>query len=112
MDWVATGALNFGPIAQWSRWWSFSEIFGTKYSLMTTFEKPVMIAEFGSLSVGGDREAWYLEALNSLEERYPSVRAVLFFHASADQTATYQIVDWSFAADPALSRKIGEALPD
>jgi hypothetical protein len=23
VDWVATGVLNFGPIAQWSKWWSF-----------------------------------------------------------------------------------------
>jgi hypothetical protein len=28
VDWVATGALNSGPIAQWSQWWSFDKIFG------------------------------------------------------------------------------------
>ena len=57
VDWVATGVLNFGPIAQWSRWWTLAEIFGTKYERLASFGKPVMIAELGSLAVGGDRAA-------------------------------------------------------
>jgi hypothetical protein len=99
VDWVATGVLNFGPIAQWSKWWSVAEIFGTKYERLASFGKPVMIAEFGSLAVGGDRAAWYREALDSLPARYPAVRALLFFQVRDDQTVTYQKVNWSFLDD-------------
>ena len=110
VDWVATGVLNFGPIAQWSRWWSFAEIFGEKYPRLAAFGKPVMVAELGSLAVGGDRAAWYREALAALPEHYPDVRAVLFFHAGSDQTVTYQKVDWTVVADSAVARTIAGAI--
>jgi hypothetical protein len=102
VDWVATGVLNFGPIAQWSRWWSVAEIFGAKYPRLASFGKPVMVAEFASLAVGGDRAEWYRQALDSLPQRYPAVRAVLFFQVRGDQTVTYQKVDWSFIDDSSV----------
>ena len=110
VDWVATGALNFGPIAQWSRWWQFSEIFGPDYPRLSEFDKPMMVAEFGSLAVGGDRQAWYRDALTELPTHYPQVRALLFFHAAADQTVTYQKVDWTITRDAPLRRTITEAI--
>lgn len=111
VDWVATGVLNFGDVGQqWSRWWSFDQIFGRQYSLLASFGKPVMIAEFGSLAVGGDRAAWYRAALTNLPSRYPAVRALLFFEVSDDQTVTYQKVDWSVASDPEIASIIAGAL--
>ena len=104
VDWVGTGALNYGPIAQWSAWWSFAQIFGSKYPRLASFGKPVMVAEFGSLAVGGDRAAWFHDALADLPRKYPAVRAVLFFVTSGDQTVTAQRVDWTFAQD-SLTRK-------
>jgi hypothetical protein len=71
VDWVATGALNFGSVAQWSRWWSFHDIFGMKYPRLASFGKPIMVAEFGSLAVGGDRAAWYRDALTDLPKSIP-----------------------------------------
>jgi hypothetical protein len=106
VDWVSTGALNFGTVAQWSQWWSFRDLFGQKYEAMASFGKPVMIDEFGSLAVGGDRAAWYREALMDLPMNYPAVRAILFFHARQDQTLTYQTVDWSITRDPEIAQAI------
>jgi len=110
VDWVATGVLNFGPIAQWSRWWTFAEIFGSKYPRLASFGKPIMIAELGSLAVGGDRAAWYTEAIDSIPRAHPAVHAVLFFHARDDQTVTYQKVDWTITSDSALVGTIRQAL--
>ena len=110
VDWVATGVLNFGPIAQWSRWWTVAEIFGTKYERLASFGKPVMIAELGSLAVGGDRAQWYREALSSLPTRYPAVRSVLFFQVRDDQTVTYQKVDWSFTDDSLVTAAVRSSL--
>ena len=110
VDWVGTGVLNYGPIARWSRWWSFEEIFGTKYPRMASFGKPVMIAEFGSLAVGGDRAAWYAAALDSLPARYPAVRAILFFNAGDDRTVTHQTVDWRLETDSATAAAVRRAV--
>ncbi len=110
VDWVATGVLNFGPIAQWSRWWTFDEIFGLKYERMASFGKPIMIAEFGSLGVGGDRPAWYRSALERLPERYPAVRALIFFEVGSDQTVTYQKVDWTVGTDSTVAGAVAQAI--
>ena len=109
VNWVATGVLNFGPIAQWSRWWTMEEILGNKYAQLAGFGKPVMIAEFGSLTVGGDRARWYSDALTSLPGTYPAVRALLFFEVTSDRTVTYQTVDWSIRSDPAVLAAVREA---
>ena len=110
VDWVATGVLNFGSIGQWSQWWSFQEIFGSKYPLLASFGKPLMVAEFGSLAVGGNRTAWYQAALTDLPEKYPAVKALLFFNAKSDQTVTYQKLNWSITDDAALARTITAAI--
>ncbi len=104
VDWVGTGALNYGTVARWSDWWSFKEIFGDRYDTLAALGKPIMIAELGSLAVGGDRTEWYAAALRDLPERYPLVKAAILFHVPSDATVTYQALDWSFIGDSALVR--------
>ncbi len=110
VDWIATGVLNFGSVARWSDWWTFHEIFGTKYDALASFGKPLMIAEFGSLAIGGNRAAWYRDALSDLPQKYPAVKALLFFNVTSDQTVTYQKVDWSVTSDPAIVKTVAEAI--
>jgi len=109
VDWVATGVLNYGPIARWSEWWTFDEIFGAKYPPLAAFGKPIMIAEFGSLAFGGDRASWYLNALTDFRRRFPAVRGILFFNVKSDQSATQQAVDWTFADDSLTVRTVARA---
>jgi len=109
VDWVATGVLNYGPIARWSEWWTFDEIFGAKYPPLAAFGKPIMIAEFGSLAFGGDRASWYLNALTDFRRRFSAVRGILFFNVKSDQSATQQAVDWTFADDSLTVRTVARA---
>ena len=110
VDWVATGVLNYGTVAHWSQWWTFQEIFGQRYDALAAFGKPVMIAEFGTLAVGGDRSAWLADALDDLPERLPALKALLFFHVPADRTITYQEVDWSLLEDSVSLNAVRRAL--
>lgn len=110
VDWVATQVLNYGTVASWSRWWSAEEIFGKHYPYLAALNKPVMVAEFSSLAVGGDRAAWYRDGLRDYPSRFPAVKALLFFHTAGDATVTYQELDWSFARDTTLTRVVGEMI--
>ena len=110
VDWVGTGALNFGTVARWSDWWTFEQIFGQKYESLARHQKPIMIAELGSLEVGGDRAAWFRDALSSLPNRYPRVRSVLFFNVPRDVTVTYQALDWTFTQDSAVLSAVRNAI--
>lgn len=99
VDYVAVGILNYGTAATWSKWWTFDEMFGQHYAALDSFNKPIMISEFGSLSVGGDRAKWFADALAQMPEKYPSVKSIIFFHYSDDKTTTDKAVNWYFKDD-------------
>ena len=112
VDWIATGALNYGVLEQqqWAKWRSFHDIFGSNYPRLASFGKPIMIAEFGSLAVGGNRVAWFSDALSDLPQKYPGVKSLLFFNAKDDRTLTNRKLDWFIDGDPALIDAIASAV--
>lgn len=110
VDWIGLTTLNYGTVAPWSKWWTFREIFQRGYNEFSTYEKPIMITEFGSLDVGGDRAEWYKKALDSIPQKFPEVKSVVFFHASGDNTTTYKTLDWSFISDPNVLKAVKTAV--
>jgi len=106
VDYVGADVLNFGTVASWSQWYSFNDIFGSHYKELEAFGKPIMIAEFSSLACGGDRKKWFAEALSNFPQKYPAVKAFMFFHVSDDKTTTMQSVSWSFKYDTACTHVI------
>jgi hypothetical protein len=106
VDYVGVGILNYGTVAYWSKWWSFKEIFGKFYDSVAVYKKPVMITEFGSLAVGGNRAKWYADALDNLPQRYPMVKSVLYFHRSKDNTTTQQELNWYIKNDHPVTSTI------
>ncbi|MBX7108984.1 MAG: hypothetical protein K1X61_10085 [Chitinophagales bacterium] len=110
VDYIGCGTLNYGTVATWSKWWTFDEIFGKYYPQLSSFSKPVMLTEFGSLGVGGNRSEWFENALDSLPRKYPAVKAVLFFHFSDDRTTTQQALNWYFKDDSLTNLTIRNCL--
>ena len=99
VDWIGVGCLNYGNVASWSRWWTFKDIFGNYYEMLSSFDKPIAITEFSSLSVGGNRSKWYEDALTDIPKKYPAVKAIMFFNDSQDNTTTYKSLNWSIIGD-------------
>ena len=99
VDWVGVGTLNYGTVASWSKWWSFDEIFGNYYPQLSKYKKPIIVTEFGSLAVGGNRAKWYKDALTDMPVKYPEIKAVIFFHCKNDNTTTYKALDWYIKDD-------------
>jgi hypothetical protein len=110
VDYVGINTLNYGTVAPWSQWWSFSEVFGKFYKTLAGFNKPVMLTELGSLEVGGSRSEWFAHALDSLPQKYPAVKAVLFFHYSEDNTTTQQALNWYVKDDTATTHAIRNSI--
>lgn len=102
VDYVGTGTLNYGPVVSWGKWWSFDEILGNHYEELAAFNKPMMLAEFASLSYGGDRNQWYDDALRAIPSKYPQVKILLFFHFDADNTTTQQELNWQIINDKTI----------
>ena len=110
VNWIGITALNYGTVATWSQWWSFSDVINKSYADLSLYGKPLMMTEFGSLAVGGDRAMWYKDALAALPSKYPSVKAVVFFHAGNDLTTTYKALDWTFENDEKVLLAVKQAV--
>jgi len=110
VDWVGTGILNYGTVAPWSQWESFDDKFANQYDELAEFNKPIMIAEFGSLSIGGDKSTWFKDALTDFPVKYPAVKSLVFFHDSSDATTTYQALNWYIKNDPSVVRELVAAI--
>ena len=102
VDYVGLGVLNFGTSASWSQWWTFEELLGKDYEKLATFDKPIMIAEFGTLNIGGDRGKWFADALKDLPNKYPQIKSILYFHYPLDETLTNKKISWYFINDNAV----------
>ncbi len=99
VDYVGVGVLNYGTSVNWSKWWTFQEIFGNYYAEISKYKKPIMITEFGSLSIGGNRAKWFDNAFLLLQTKFKAVKSILFFHYSSDNTITDKALDWQFKDD-------------
>lgn len=108
VDWLGVTTINYGSVASWSRWWSFQDIYKNAHENLKQMGKPIMLTEFSSLAVGGNRAQWFKEALDSLPIVYPEVKSVVFFHVHSDVTTSYKALDWSFRTDTAVVEVLRE----
>ena len=77
VDWVGLSAYNWGTTRTWSRWQSFATLVRNVYGAYAA-RKPIMVAETGSASAGGDKARW-IAAVGPALRRYPAIKAVLWF---------------------------------
>jgi beta-mannanase len=112
VDVVSTGILNFGTSVYWSKWWTFEELFAPHYQALANFGKPIIIVEFGSLKVGGDRDKWYGDALTAIPKLYKKVKGIVFFNYPSDNTLTDKSVTWELGPNQTVTHRIKSILKD
>jgi hypothetical protein len=83
VDWVGLDGYNWGDDHdEWHRWSPFDEIFKSPLDEFAHRypEKPIIIGEFASVPGEGQRQAdWIRDAFESIQ-RYPKVKAVVWFN--------------------------------
>ncbi|HET7706813.1 MAG TPA: glycosyl hydrolase [Thermoanaerobaculia bacterium] len=110
VDWVGMGILNYGTVASWSRWWSLHQILDKAYPTLAKFNKPMMIAEMGTLAQGGDVLVWYQQAFYQLEHTYGRVRSIIFFNQPNDVTMSSYPLNWTVGQDPRAAEFVAKEL--
>ena len=69
-----------------------------------------MIAEFGSLKLGGSRTKWFGDTFKNFYTKYPYVTSIVFFHYSSDPSTTYKTVNWYIKDDQKVTKAIKNEL--
>jgi hypothetical protein len=95
VDMISIDGYNFGTALPGSRWQSFSQVFARPYAeLSRRFpNKPLMIGEVGSASVGGDKVAWIKDMDRQLRGRFKRIQGVVWFEAAKE-------ADWRMVSSP------------
>lgn len=94
VDWPALDGYNWGRRRPWQRWRSFEQLFGASLQGLRELMPgaPVMVAEIGCATRGGDKAAWMREALlHSVPERHPEIRALVWFDQHRPEHADWRI---------------------
>jgi beta-mannanase len=95
VDWVAMDGYNWGAYP-YHTWKPLDTVFGPSYNEITALaDKPVMIAETGSVELGGDKAAWITDGfLTTIPQDFPRIRAVVVFESINEH-------DWRVDSSPA-----------
>lgn len=105
VDYTSIDGYNWGTTQDWgSVWQTFDQIFAQPYNAIKSINKPIIIAEFASTEIGGDKAKWITETYNTIRTSYNKVFAAVWFHENKE-------TDWrinsSSAALGAFKNAIG-----
>ncbi len=99
VDWLCFDGYNWGTSAFGQQfnsvWTEFDRIFAESYRQLNQInpDKPIIIGEFASTEDGGDKAAWITNALSHIENDYPQIRAIIWFHINKE-------TDWRINSSP------------
>ena len=79
VDFLGLDGYNWG--LKYNNWESFDEVFDSSYrAIVRLSHKPIIITEFASDELGGDKAAWVRHAFSpGVMDKYPQIRALVWF---------------------------------
>ncbi|MDO1451220.1 glycosyltransferase family 2 protein [Rhodocytophaga aerolata] len=87
VDWVGITCLNYGKANSNQAWYTFEQLYTPFQDKLkkAKLNLPVMLAEFGSTSYGGNATTWVIDGLQKIQSGYPEIRSVVLFHSDKDK---------------------------
>jgi hypothetical protein len=99
VDFVGFSAFNWNMLG-WPGWWSLNSFlsFRTGKARQIT-KKPIIVAETGSTSIGGNKANWITKGYTTAYAKYPYIVAIIYF----DVNMLPGQVDWRLTTPSAAS---------
>ena len=106
VDYVGVDGYNWGTTQSWgSTWTTFDQTFSSSYQALTRISsKPVLIPEWASAEIGGNKAAWIADAFQQLSSsKYSRIVGVYWFHMKKE-------TDWRIDSSQAALEAYKSAL--
>jgi Glycosyl hydrolase family 26 len=85
VDWICADGYNWAPGEAGAQWRSFGDIFEDWYRFGVAKDRPLMIGETGAQEgAPGAKAAWIDQARQQMKQRFPAIRAFVYFNADND----------------------------
>ena len=82
VDWVGVSGFNWGTSRNWSSWKTFREIYDAFYRRWAPHKK-IFVGETASVERGGNKARWIRTMAEVIKQRFPRIKALVWFHAPA-----------------------------
>ena len=105
VDWIGIDGYNWGTSNDEHAWESFDDVFGPIYDKLSVSNKPIIIAETASDEIGGDKAQWIENLVSTLKERFPLIKALVWFDIKKER-------DWRIDSSPASYQSFKELARD
>lgn len=80
VDYTSIDGYNWGTTQSWgSVWQTFDQIFLQAYTALKAINKPMIIAEWASTEVGGNKAKWITESFDTIRTSYDKIFATVWF---------------------------------
>ncbi len=80
VDWIGYSGFNWGESGFLTKWTIFKDLSQAAYQELIKINKPIMVTETSSTSIGGDKGQWFADTLKKDIPSMPRIKAVIFFH--------------------------------
>ena len=103
VDWIGFDLFNYGGHSEEGIWLDFYTLAKLSYDAYRGLGRPMLIAEVGTSSAGGNKADWIRDMFHSLSSKnFPEIRALVLFDHPGGQNPAGQPIDWSLAEAPAI----------
>jgi hypothetical protein len=92
VDWTGVDGYNWGT--KNGGWQTFRQVFQNIYPLLAARKKPILIGEMASAEAGGDKGKWIDDIVPTLRNRFPLIKAIVWFDINKE-------ADWRISSSPA-----------
>ncbi len=111
VDWTCIDGYNFGtnPLKA-DAWATFEQLFRQTYDhlLQLAPTKPIMIGETASTEYGGAKDGWIRDALSTMPQAFPKIRAFSWFNWNIYENGGFW--DWPIESSAAAQRAFAEGI--
>jgi cellulose synthase (UDP-forming) len=110
VDYVGIPVLNHSSNSSDGNWVSFTDRYLSYREQLQSFNKPIIITEFGSAN-GLQQSTWFKSALKDISEKFSEIASVVLFNSIKEINLTYTngdqtyvgLSDFSFSGDSTFS---------
>ena len=85
VDWTGADGYNWGTSQGDFHWQTFDEVFSDIYGRLAPLGKPIIIGETASDEVGGDKAHWISDMVPTLRDKFPLIKALVWFDVDKER---------------------------
>lgn len=85
VDWTGIDGYNWGTRDAGFSWQSVEDVFADVYDDLSALGKPIIIGETASAEEGGSKAEWIASLAPTLRDRFPDIRAVVWFDVDKER---------------------------